>query len=328
MAKRARIEGKNKAGKVVRKVKTFLNDDELTRKKGQGSHEVHLIDTPEYQALVERVYFHLKDGLRSNEIFAMLSVEDESMTEVKFTDLIKYAYAFSENAMMKDREIMFQTHMARYEHIYQKAMSMQGFWHGSTLDKKNSKDIQQIMTKYSQAMAALKGKEELIGLHDKKVVVEFNDHVATVVEKQSMIGREGIPGYTLDNLTLEEQIELLSLIKEARTIPIEGIQRVVIKQRKIEIDINGNRQIVEEIRNIDKVNVAHATYEEMPVSTIGKYKNIEAEEAVIISDPLVKDARPKDLPIPKGALQVQEKIQSGVMDKLKEKLKKDRERKL
>lgn len=303
------------------KVKTFLND--APKKTGQGTHEVTLIDTPEYQALIERIYYYLKDGLRSNEIFAMLCVEDEQMTETKYMSLLSYAYAFAENAMLKDRELMFQMHMNRYEDIYEKAMSMQGFYRSITLDKKNPKDIQQIMTKYAQAMQSLKHKEDLIGLHDKKVVIEFNGEKATVVESEDLTGTSGgVPGYNFDNLSLEEKIELLSLIKDIRTIPIEGVQRVVVKKTKIEIDlVTGNRQIVQQTQNIDKIETHDVTYEEMPANVVSKFNNTEEKEPEPEINPTMIDVRPKNMPPAKRFDQVQDKVKQASLDKLKEKLK-------
>lgn len=312
---REKISGKNNQGKVHPVVQTFLND-----KRIEERGPVADVDMPDYQILVEKVYVYLKDGLRSNEIYASLCVDDPNMSEDKFKRIVTYAYQFAENEMLKDREIMFQTHMSRYENIYHKAMSMQGFWHGSQLDNKNPKDIQQIMVKYSQALMALKHKEELLGLHDKKVIVEFNDGKATLIEQERKAS-DGVPGYNLDNLNLEEKIELLSLIKEARTVPIEGIQRVVIKQTKIEIDINnGTRKVIEVTKNIDSVQ--DITFEEMPPNVVDKFKNTEEKEEVLEVAPTMIDSRPKNMPEAKTAIQVQEMVKKKTLDSLRDKLKK------
>lgn len=301
--------------KKIRAV-TFLNDGKKQVTKPS------LIDKPEYQALVERIYYLLRDGLRSNEIFATLSVEDDAMTETKFMDLLSYAYIFAENAMLKDRELMFQTHMSRYEDIYEKSMSMQGFYRSITLDKKNPKDISQIMTKYAQALAALKHKEELLGLHDKKVIIEFSGERALVIENDETRGNDGVPGYNMDNLSLDEKIELLSLIKEIRTIPIEGIQRVVVKKTKIEIDlISGDRRLVQEVRNVDKVETHDVTYEDMPPDVVSKFNNTEQKEPVPEVNPNFIDSRPKNMPAPKRVHELQDKLKQVDLNKLKEKLK-------
>ena len=137
-----------------------------------------------------------------------------------------------------------------------------------------------------------------------------------------MAGREGIPGYALDNLSLNEQIELLSLIRESRTIPVQGIQRVVIKERKIEIDVNGNRQVVEHIHNIDRVETHDVTFEEMPVSPLKKFKDITPKEKKEEIKSNVIDARPKRLPKPQSTEAITQRIHEGVLEKLKKKLKK------
>jgi len=318
---KVKIEGKNKKGELVKYQKTFLNDDQ--KRGNYERHEVHVNDTPEHYALAERVYHLIKDGLRTNEIFATLCVEDEQMTETKFMKLCVDAYKFFENSLLKDREYAFQTHMSRYEDIYQKCMAMEGFWHGMELDKKNPKDIQQIMTKYMHAIKALQYKEELLGLHDKKVVLEFNDDTATIVRNERDIYR-GIPGYNLDNLSLEEKVEMLKLIQEARTVPINGIQRVIIKQKKIEIDIeSGNRKIVEEIKKTDKTKTIDIEYEEMPLEVVGKFKDITPYPEVIKEDPKFIDNRPKEIE-QKTEQQLKDKLQENMMNKLRDKLKKHR----
>lgn len=320
--KGVKIEGKNKKGAVVKYQKTFLNDDQ--DRGNYERHEVHVNDTPEHYAIAERVYKLIKDGFMTNEIFATLCVEDEQMTEAKFMKIVADAYKFFENSLLKDREYAFQTHMSRYEDIYQKCMSMEGFWHGMELDKKNPKDIQQIMTKYMHAIKALQYKEELLGLHDKKVVLEFNDSQATIVRNEREI-YNGIPGYNLDNLSLEEKVEMLNLIKEARTVPINGIQRVIIKQRKVEIDLeSGNRKIVEQIKKIDDTKTIDIKYEEMPPNVVSKFDNQDPQPEIIKDDPTFINNVPEGLER-KSLKDVQDKVKEKMMSKLKEKLKKHRQ---
>lgn len=316
---KVKVEGKNKKGEVVKYQKTFLNDDQ--NKGNYERHEVHVNDTPKYYALAERVYNLIKDGLRSNEIFASLCVEDADMTETKFMKLLADSYKFFENSILKDREYTFQMHMSRYEDIYQKCMRMEGFWHEMELDKKNPKDINQIMTKYMQAIKALQYKEDLLGLHDKKVVLEFNDSHATIIRNERDVYR-GVPGYNLDNLSLDEKVELLNLIKESRTVPIEGIQRVIIKQRKIEIDLeSGNRKVVEDIKKIDNTEIKDIEYEEMPPNVVSKFDNKEDKPESLKVDPLFIDNTIKGV-MPQSKDDISKKLQESMMNKFKEKLKK------
>jgi len=306
---------------------SIIEEDFVPRKKGQGSHEVHKTDTVEYQDKVKEIYQYIKEGLRSNEIYAMLLVEDDRMTESKFIELLKHAHTYAHNELHKDREYMFMLHMARYEEIFSKCMIMEDSWH-RPLDKK--KDWHIMTAKYAGAIQALNNKEDLLGLHDKSVVIEFNDQKATVLEVEEKRGAEGVIGYDLDKLTLEEQVEMLELIKECRTVPIEGIQRVVVKKTVVEIDVNGERNQLTSVQNIDKVETKDITFEEMPPDVVSKFKHIDENPE---PEPEKKPNEVKDS-IPEHIKQankrgspeaVGNKINKSLLESFKEKMKKDRE---
>jgi hypothetical protein len=259
--------------------KTFLNDK--PKKKGQGSHKVHKIDTPEYQAKVEAVYDYIKKGWRSNEIYAMMLIDDETLNERGFNELLRYAYVFGENALHKDREYVFQLHMDRYEKMYEKSLLMVDSWN-KPLDVRQHWHI--MTAKYANALKALESKEKLIGLHDKSVSLEFNEQKAVLVEEKD--DRGAIPGYDIEKLTLEEQKELLALIREARTVPLEGIQRVTIKKTVIEINTETGERNVEQ-----DVEIHDITFEEMPAPVVNKFTEIKdpEEEPVMEIGPIMID---------------------------------------
>lgn len=289
--------------------KTFLNDK--PKKKGQGVHKVKLIDTPEYQAKVEQVYQYLKDGMRSNEIYAMMLVDDEKMTETSFNTLLRYAFEYGENALHKDRDYVFQLHMDRYEDIYEKSIQMVDRYN-NPLDV--SKHWHIMTAKYVNALNALTSKEKLIGLHDKSVSLEFNEQKAELVEEPN---NRGAIGFDLEALTLSEQKELLELIKECRTVPIEGIQRVVIKKTVIEINTEtGDRNVNQEVETHD------IAFEEMPAPVVNKFEVIPdpEEEKEIEAGPVVIDSR-KVKEKPKGAGDLTTALHKSVFDVFKEKLK-------
>ena len=294
--------------------KTILNDK--PRKKGQGTHRVHLIDTPEYQAKVERIYEYIKQGMRSNEIYAMMIVEDEKLTEKGFLELLRNAYIFAENALHKDRDYVFQLHMERYEQVYEKNMVMVNSWN-QPLDRKRDWAI--MCAKYINALNALVSKEKLLGLHDKSVSLEFNQQEAVLNQEQT--DRGSIPGYDIEKLSLEEQKQLLALIKEARTVPIEGVQRVTIKKTVIEINTEtGDRNVNDEVETID------IGFEDMPAPVVHKFENIPdpEDEPQPEMGPIVIDNVPKVTP--KEADDVKETINKQMLDKFKEKLREKRNR--
>ncbi len=283
-------EGKDKYGNKRQAKLSVINDNEIDRKKGQGSHEVHKIDTPEYQALIDRVYQYIKDGFSSTEIYATLILEDDEMTETIFIKTLKLAYEYGENQLHKDREYIFQLHMDRYEKIYQQSIVLENSWH-RPLDP--IKDWTLITMRYAQAMEALKNKEKLIGLHDKSVVIELNDQKATLIEPDNERG--GVPGFDLTKLNMQQKKEMLQLVTEARTTPIEGIQRVEIKRTTIQIDMNtGDRTKSVTVTNVD--NVSSVTFEEMPKNVVKDFQDITpiSVEDMPAKDPII-DSVPKQL---------------------------------
>lgn len=310
-------------------VRTHLNDESLQKKSrrkkndNQGAHEVALIDTKEYVDKIVRIYEMLKQGIRSNEIFAVFLQEDPELGETAFLKMLKHAYEHAENELHKDRDYIFELHMSRYEDIFAKCRHMVDSWQRPLNPKK---DWHVIVAKNASALKALKSKEELIGLHDKSIVLELNENKAVVVEKETLTGKIG--NYDIEKLSMEEAKELLALIKEARTVPIEGVHRVIIKTTKIEITEGNNRQVVQDIKNIDNVETHDVEYEEMPAEVVSKFKNITPKKT--------KEYHPDDDAGPKiinaneikeegkGIKDVTDSVNSSVLEEFKKKLRKSK----
>ncbi len=268
---------KSSEGKPTRR--TILND--YVREKSQGVKPVQLVDTVEYQEKVYKIYECIKDGMASREIYATMLVEDSQLGEQQFAAMLRHAFDVAENSLQKDREYVFKLHMERYEDMYFKSMKMEDMW-GKPLDHRANREHWPIMVaKLSNALKIMRSKEDLLGLHDKKVVLEFNDQKALVVDNDSDQGLKGeVPGYDLDELSLEEQLELLRLIQQTRTVPIEGIQRVVVKQLKIEINTETGERLQSMVtKNID--DVKDITFEEMPPNVLAETKTIVREEEYV-----------------------------------------------
>lgn len=301
-------QGRKGRGKIVSK--TPYND----RLKEPGEQDVELLvaDDPEYQKQVRQVCDLIMEGQRSNDIFVQMLIEDNSLTEYKFMQLQKHAYVLAENELHKDREYVFQLHMERYEDLYEKNMQMVDSWL-RPLDPK--KDWHIMQAKYACALKALRSKEELLGLHDKSISIELNQFKATVSEPKQLRG--GIPGYDISKLSMEEKKELLEIIKESRTIPIEGIHRVVIK--KTVIDIDGDvviRKQEEEIQDVE--------YEEMPEDVVSRIQDItpkEEEEEEHVSPIVIDNTSDKK---PKNEKQLKESVNNKLLESFKQKLKKNR----
>lgn len=292
--------------------------------KWKDKRLVKLIDNPEYRKLVERTYEYLRDGVRSNEILQQLMMEDEQMTEKRFIDLLKHAYAYADKTLHKDREYVFQLHMARYEDLYKETMVMEDTQH-RPLDV--NKDWGVIVIKYKEALKALKSKEDLLGLHDKSVVLEFNDHKAIVIEQETLRGgANNVAGFDLAILSTQELVELLGFIKKARTVPIEGIQRVTIKTTKIEITNLSERSVQQSVTYIDNVEKKIIQFEDMPENVVGRFEDVtKFEDAVIVPEPNVIDDVPREVRKMerRGVDDLREKIRQKTLEQLKQKLNRD-----
>ncbi len=301
---------------MEKKVRKSRKDviDRLAKKK-QG--EIVIVNADEeYKKIVEEIYGYLKEGMRSNEIYASLILRDKDLSESKFAKLLEGALQYADIAIHRDRDYMFQLHMNRYENIYYKSVGLVDNWNRQ-LNKDNHSHWQTIVVKYMQALEALEHKEKLLGLHDKKVVMEFNDQGATIIDNPNMRGAtEGLVGYDFSKLSLEEKIELLSLVKECRTVPIDGIQRLTLKKTVIEINPDtGERKVGEEIKTID---IGHEVIPNV-VSRMKNVKEIEPEVEIEV-DPII-DSRPNPLPAPRSVGDIGKAINKAVMDEFKKKLK-------
>ncbi len=254
--------------------------------------------SPDYQKKVEQVYQYVVQGLRSNEIYAMMFADDNTLSENKFAKLLRQAYVHANDVLYKDREYVFELHMDRYEDLYSKSMNMINDWYNTPLDPK--KDWHIIVSRYTNAMKALRAKEELIGFHDKSMVIELNDGKATLLDA---VNKEdnSIAGYDLDALSDAEQIELLALIKDMRTFALEGVQKITVKKTVIEINTDTlQREQRHETINIEHIEVKE--FEDMPEDVVSRFENRlpveevpEEESGILLRDGVPRDIERKDL---------------------------------
>jgi hypothetical protein len=277
---------------------------------------VRLIDTPEYQAKVERVYELLRDGMRSNEIFAMLCVEDTAMTEPKFADILTYAYDYAELCLHKDRDYVFQLHMERYEKLFNDSLQMVNMW-GQPLDP--VKDWHIMTVRYATALSALRNKENLIGLHDKSVSIELNEKEIEITQPEETRGNQ-LPGIDFGKFTLPEKVELLHLLQESRITPLEGVQKVIVKQTRIEINPETLERTV--TQRIGEKSAEDIIFEELPANVVSQMPvqpKPEDEPSLDTSPHVIDEVGDK-----KGVelKDVKEKIKTNLLDEFKNALKK------
>lgn len=307
---------------VVETALTVINDDKNEREGTRAANAVLAKDTIEYQTQVKRIFEYIREGLQPGEIQATLLIEDNELSPKQFQERLADAYKLAELAIYKDREYTFQLHMERYEKLWNECIKLQ---HDNGVPLDPWKDKGFMNQRLIEALQQLQAKEKLIGLHDKSMILEVSQTSATVIEAESHRGNN-LPGYDLDKMKLEDQIELLTLIREARTVPIEGIQRVVIKKTVIEIK-EGERSEYQQVTNIDdvhKVKTHDIEFEEMPNDVVGQFQQIpdkvEEEEEVI--GPMIEDLTEGKLEEKRNAEDVVKAIQETALDQLRQKLKK------
>jgi len=265
--KKSLVIPKGKSVEDTDKISFSSINEDLYRREGHLAEYQKQRDSETYQALIKRIHDLVLEGVSSYEIYAILVVETEQQYKKDTFDMhLKDAYLLAENSLHKDLEYTFRLHMDRYESIFNKSIDMTDYW-GRPLDLRiGSEDRQVAALKYAAALKALKSKEDLIGLHDKSMTIEFNENKPIVIQNPNEVSRQK----SIYWLTMEEKIEFLSLLKDARTVPIEGIQRVVIKQTKIEINQNTlerNKFLQTETHDIE--------FEEMPKDVVSKMEKIE-----------------------------------------------------
>lgn len=274
----------------------------MSRRK---KNKLIVVESPKFHQYVDRATELIHKGWRSNEIYAdIVSVWPEH-NHFYHKELMDRAYLNIRNTLHKDRQYIFQLHMTRYEDLFRQSMIMEDNAN-RLLDPK--KDWQTIIYKLQTALKVLKNKEDLVGLHNKDVVIEIENNNTTIISEKS----EG--AIQLTNLSLNEKIELLSLLRETRTIPIEGERQVIIKKRTLD----ENNEIVSDKRTITATD---AQYEEMPDSVVDKMvEDFGKPKIMYIEAPLIEDYVDRSKK-PKTLKQVQESIDGNIKDKFEKLMK-------
>lgn len=166
----------------------------------------------------------------------------------------------------------------------------------------------------------------MLGLHDRSMVLEFNDHRAVVVEQSDFEPGRHVAGFDLDKLTLKDTRQLLDLTQETRTVPIEGVQRVVIKTTKIELSTGNTITNTKMIDNIDTVDIE---FEEMPDRVVDRFKDItpeketeEFKDGPKIID-IVGDIESKSVEVKQ--MEIGDRLNQSAIESFKQKLKEQKE---
>lgn len=234
------------------------------------------VKTPIIKECIERAKEMLFQGHSISEIKIDLLAIDSTLNVHEIRLVLNEAYDRLHTTVHRDREYIFQLHMSRYEELYKRAMNMRNN-HG--IEFSPTKDWNIIVNRFQTAMRILKLKEELIGLHNKDIVIEIENNNTTVI-------KEGEPDHImLTGLSFDEKVELLALLKEARTVPIEGDRQIVIKKKTL----NENNEPIDETYKFQE-SAIDIQYEEMPEKVIDKMKEEPSDEKIEYMDsPIVED---------------------------------------
>lgn len=269
------------------------------------------LDTPIYQKAQEDIEKYLREGWLINEIYAEILSEIPELTEVTFANMVKKAYEQAKLTIHRNKEYIFKLHMDRYETIYKKAMEMLDSWMRPLDTKGNDWAIR--VAKYGTAMKALKSKEDLLGLHNKDVVIDITEHTAFMNKKAETRGR---PPFDTDSLSLEEQIELLHLLKQAKVSEDDGVRKLIVKKAPL--------AVIDKIPEPPKPGETIDTiYEEMPEKVVDKLQVVVQQEMEDESNRYIVDARSQEAKDATASTkeQVTKKINSSLIDEFKNRLK-------
>jgi hypothetical protein len=244
---------------------------------------------------IKRTQELLFQGFNLPEIKTQLmSITDNKLGSTQFDEVVREAYKNLYKTIHRDREFLFQLHMNRYEDLYRRSITMTDRF-GRALDATRNRDA--MIYKGGIAMKILKQKEDLVGLHNNDTFIEIDNQITGVEDKETYQVRLG-------KMTMEEKIELLSLIKKSRAVPIEGDRQIILKKKTL----NSNNEIVTETSKHFEGDAVDIKYEEMPDMVVDKMQEVRTEkdeeylESPIIIDNVDRSIRPRELGELKGAI--------------------------
>ncbi len=163
---------------------------------------------------ISRAYSLLLSDLPRDEVYRALMSEFGCTQRQSFKFVLLAYERAAAYSTVGDTELA-ATHFSRYELIYEKARASikeLGEKGGAALLKNGP-------LHYTEALQALRNKENLVGLHNKHVKIEVNNiKVAPPA-----------PLHDVSRLTLAELKEFRGLLNDCRTRGLEGISATVVR---------------------------------------------------------------------------------------------------
>jgi len=292
--------------------------------------ETHYVgnDAP-LNAAVEFVFQKLKEGCAVYVIKQYLALDFPHVREDRYAELLEVAYNYGAAALHKDRDFVFYLHAERYELIYQRALILERDHQPVPLDP--VRDRLKVIQKLRTAAKSLRQKEELLGLHDKRVVLEVTDSEVFLLDqgedkpKGAHLFPRQIAGGHLENLTVAELGELLRYLQEVRTTPLEGVQRVRVRQVATEV-VDGGVLRYETEREVTPVAVDAAWAADLPAPVLDQVTPEERPIGERVDLSGVRDLRSQPVPPGRTLEELQElqetarrkkQVKSRALDKLR-----------
>lgn len=213
--------------KLTQTVKDFI--DKMT--KGKYELSTHLIDE------VIQLY---KDGYRRTEILDIYIEKGYSSDYI--TAVLDKAGQKITADFESEKSYLIGLHIKRYDENYNSHMANAEMLIGPKMKWKR-------VDHYVLAMNSLVAKETLLGLHTKKYNIQLNNFM------NKDRGDLALQGYGFENLTTEELIELLALMKVAR-VEEDGMQEIELFNESMMQASKAIEEIEEVIEDIEHEEIS------------------------------------------------------------------------
>ncbi len=209
---------------------------------------------------IELVHDCLVKGISKSEITDIILNEKylDIHTKREAYKLIKSVY---DDALFKEQQdtiYSFNLHLVRYEDLYSYQMKMEN---KAGLPLSEVHDLDSIAWKLQEALNVLKQKEELLGLHDKALIVEINNiHLKTKRDLNSL--------FSFDSLEDVEKLELLGFLRKIRINANDGVQPFSII----------GEHVFEDEEHIENIMIGEDDSFETPINDVEEVSQIEEED--------------------------------------------------
>jgi len=257
--------------------------------------------------IVMEAYLKLKEGIRP----------------IKVVENLIYKHAYKKNTAMlmvheaanrlkqetvRDAQAIVALHDLQYDDIIYKNVKAYNNWIEQPQSKRDYAINYSVIEQLKTALNALKQKERMLGLHKKDAKLKYSASLAQDFEVAIEVDE-----YDVSDLTFEEQVELLGLIKKCK-IGYEEIQSSYglirvdnsIEDANVEEDKESKR--LEDMKRMDVYDVSNI------VTTQEVESDIVSLGSVVIHDE-VKGVEDKSL----SSEDVAEKLKNAMIEKIKKK---------